>query len=73
MKLQPRPNKKPLKTWQDLNGLLQATLTESTKDGKGPSAVIDTNYYEMSNEEAIQSLREAGYSVKVNGTFLTIK
>lgn len=75
MGLSPKPtNLNALKNWNDLDELLQANLKVQTK-GKQPSATININHYEMSEDEIITEATKQGYTVtKENGPdFLTFR
>lgn len=63
-KLDPKPTTcDPLKTWDDLNNLLQACFRMCKKDSQ-PSATFDLNEYDIDEAELKSELELAGYKIK---------
>lgn len=62
----------PLKTWDDLNNLLQACF-KSCKKGSQPSATFDLNEYDIDEAELKSELALSGYKIdKIQGSYYTI-
>lgn len=72
-KLDPKPTTcNPLKTWDDLNNLLQAGF-RSCKIGSQPSATFDLNEYDIDEAELKSELELAGYKIeRIYGSYYTI-
>lgn len=72
-KLDPKPTTcDPLKTWDDLNDLLQAGF-RACKKGSQPSAVFDLNEYDIDEAELKSELELAGYKIEsIDGSYYTI-
>jgi hypothetical protein len=66
-KLDPRPpKKKELRSWEQLNELLQFFLSQPND----PMTTINVNDYAMSAEEIITEAEKQGYKVSRNGDHL---
>lgn len=72
-KLDPKPTTcNPLKTWDDLNNLLQAGF-RACKKGSQPSATFDLNEYDIDEAELKSELELAGYKIEgIYGSYYTI-
>lgn len=72
-KLDPKPTTcNPLKTWDDLNDLLQAGF-RACKKGEQPSATFDLNAYDIDEAELKSELEQAGYKIdSIHGSYYTI-
>lgn len=72
-KLDPKPTTcDPLKTWDDLNDLLQANF-RVCKKGSQPSATFDLNSYDIDEAELKTELESAGYKIaSIKDTYYTI-
>lgn len=70
-KLRPRPNRKhPKATWEKLDQYLQDVLSDPTRD----SATVNLEKYQMSKEDILSELAQAGYSViDHEDGFLTVR
>lgn len=72
-KLDPKPTTcDPLKTWDDLNNLLQACFRMCKKNSQ-PSASFDLNEYDIDGAELKSELELAGYKIEsIHGSYYTI-
>ncbi|MGE7766673.1 hypothetical protein [Peribacillus sp. NPDC096540] len=62
-KLDPRPNSKPLYSWQELNEYLQLNF----KAPGNLETTIDVRNYSMSKDEIIHEAEKQGYKVYEKG------
>lgn len=73
MGLSPKPtSQKPLKGWNELDSMLQASFKIAKKNGQ-PSATINSDEYSMSTQEIVDEAVKQGYTVKVSGSFIDFK